>query len=232
MKVRPVGHAAPGPYRPVDSLSHARLSEIGSLVRSCGEAGAAAPRSRIPGTRRHRIWSTVSSPPTGRTGSGSPTPPASPAARACRTRRRSELPSRSARRAAHVSSRLRCCRALTAAERALGADRRPGRAGDRDRDATGSGVVNLGQRGDLAVGGGDRDQATLLSGQPLRELGRRDPVTGAGMHRDDAVPAADVLPRRQLRRGPDRDRQLRVALDDLVRVAAPDIAQSILNCLQ
>ncbi|WP_343449474.1 hypothetical protein [Micromonospora oryzae] len=31
MKVRLVDHAAPGPYRPVDSLSYARLSEIGSL---------------------------------------------------------------------------------------------------------------------------------------------------------------------------------------------------------
>src|SRR3954471_14083333 len=55
-------------------------------------------------------------------------------------------------------------------------------AGDRDRDATGSGVVDRGERNDLAVGGGDRNQAALFLRQPLRELGRGDGVTGAGTH--------------------------------------------------
>ena len=51
--------------------------------RSCAAAGAAAQPGRIRGTRRHRIWSTVTSPQQHRTGCGSPTPPGSRAARAC-----------------------------------------------------------------------------------------------------------------------------------------------------
>ncbi|MFF3853603.1 hypothetical protein [Micromonospora sp. NPDC002575] len=50
MKVWLVDHAAPGPHRPVDSLSHARLSEIGSLdevLAFVGGLHAADPGARF-----------------------------------------------------------------------------------------------------------------------------------------------------------------------------------------
>jgi hypothetical protein len=62
--------------------------------RSCGVAGAAAPRSRTRGTRRPRIWSTGTSPQPARTGSGSLTPPGSRAGRACSGWPPSEMSSR------------------------------------------------------------------------------------------------------------------------------------------